>query len=69
MDWPAWTYVFLPNGSAWTLPPAAKNDRSTWSITTHRAAGQLAGPRVNGPQDREWVRVVVYATTGQAVSE
>lgn len=69
IEQPAWTYVFLPNGSAWTLPPNAGNDRNTWSVTTHMDNGKPSGPRVFGPEDREWTDIVVYATTGQPISE
>jgi type II secretory pathway pseudopilin PulG len=69
VNWPCWTYIFLPNGSAWSLPPSAQNSRSTWSIATYMLGGRPSGPHIYGPQDRESTTIVVYATTGQAMSE
>jgi prepilin-type N-terminal cleavage/methylation domain-containing protein len=66
---PAWAYVFHPNGSAWTLPGNAENKRDTWSVTTYMKSGNPAGPRIYGPEDREWADIIVYATTGQPTSQ
>jgi len=64
-----WTYIFLPTGGVWTLPANAENKRDNWSQTTYLAEGRPSGPVILGPGEGESVTVIVYATTGQAVSE
>lgn len=68
----AWTWIFLPGGSVWTLPPSAANDESGWSKGTFTVATKPAGPVVLGPERKTgWqvVQIVVYAMTGQNVGE
>ena len=69
----AWTYVFLPTGSAWTARPAAKNEfdghwlKTTWVDT---ATNQPGGPVIeffDGREVRASTTLVVYAMTGQAM--
>jgi len=66
-----WTYVFSPTGGVATLDTDAQNEKDEhWSETTFReSSGEFAGPRIYGPQDGQVVNIVVYAMTGQAVSE
>jgi type II secretory pathway pseudopilin PulG len=65
----AWTYVFLPDGEVWTLPPSAQNARNLWSITTYAANGAVSGPKIWGPNNLTSATIVVYGTTGQVVSQ
>jgi hypothetical protein len=57
----AWTYVFLPDGEAWTLPPNAWNvynggldslnnvTYGSWSLMTYTVNGVVSGPKILGP--------------------
>jgi len=74
----AWTYVFLPNGQAWTLPPGASlgspalpqsNNRTNWSRTTYMSGGLPYGPTVWAPQNRSSATIVIYGITGQVLSQ
>ncbi len=66
----AWTYVFLPNGEAWTLLPPAQNVRDpNWVLTTYMYNGAVSGPKIWGPQNLMSATVVVYGTTGQVISQ
>lgn len=70
-DYIGWTWVFLPNGSVWTLRPGAENERggSDWLLTTYMSGGKPAGPVIFGPQGQTSATIVVYAMSGQVVSE
>jgi len=66
----AWTYVFLPTGSAWTADPSAQNlFDAHWIKTTYLDAttAKPAGPLIYGPQDKDSTNIIVYAMTGQAM--
>lgn len=66
----AWTYVFLPTGSAWTADPSAQNlFDAHWIKTTYLDAttSKPAGPLIYGPQDKDSANIIVYAMTGQAM--
>jgi prepilin-type N-terminal cleavage/methylation domain-containing protein len=66
----AWTYVFLPDGEAWTLLPSATNTRDTnWILTTYMVNGAVSGPKIWGPNNLTSSTISVYATTGQVVSQ
>ena len=66
----AWTYVFLPDGEAWTLLPPAQNVRDpNWRLTTYMYNGAVSGPKIWGPQNLTSATIVVYGTTGQVVSQ
>ena len=68
----AWTYLFLPDGEVWTLTLQAQNVRDTnWFLTTYRCGciGGVSGPRIWGPQNLTSATIIVYATTGQVVSQ
>ena len=80
----AWTYVFLPNGEVWTLLPPAQDVRDpNWLVTTYMSNGSpsgqsnttntttgiASGPKIWGPQNLTSATIVVYATTGEVVSE
>jgi prepilin-type N-terminal cleavage/methylation domain-containing protein len=70
VDTSAWTYVFLPDGEAWTLLPSAQNVRDTnWLLTTYMVNGAVSGPKIWGPQNLTSATIVVYATTGQVLSQ
>ena len=69
-----WTYVFLPTGGVWTVntdaTDAAENEQNDKLETTYLDAhDKPAGPRIYGPRDETWARVIVYAMTGQALTE
>lgn len=83
-DMTAWTYVFFPDGEAWTLSPPAQNLRdTTWFSTTYMAGGAVSGPKVLGPispglpavqtsfglLNCNTATIIVYATTGQVISQ
>jgi hypothetical protein len=63
------TYVFLPDGEVWTLPPSAQNARNAWFLTTYMANGAVSGPKIWGPNNLTSATIVVYGTTGQVVSQ
>jgi type II secretory pathway pseudopilin PulG len=65
-----WSYIFLPNGGAWTVTAAAGNSRDDedWKETTYIHEGKPSGPLLYGPRDEESSTVIVYAMTGQAVA-
>jgi prepilin-type N-terminal cleavage/methylation domain-containing protein len=66
----AWTYVFLPDGEAWTLLPSATNTRDTnWVLTTYMVNGAVSGPKIWGPNNLTSSTISVYATTGQVISQ
>ncbi|MGD1001684.1 MAG: prepilin-type N-terminal cleavage/methylation domain-containing protein [Candidatus Brocadiia bacterium] len=66
----AWTYVFLPDGEAWTLLPTAQNVRDpNWFLTTCMSNGTVSGPKIWGPQNLMSATIVVYGTTGQVISQ
>ena len=71
-EYPAFTYVFLPTGGAWTLTARATNKVSDhWlqsTLTQGTGTHKPTGPRIYGPQDEGYADVVVYAMTGQAVT-
>ena len=63
------TYLFMPDGEAWTLPPSAQNSYSAWFKTTYMAGGVVSGPKVWGPMNLMSATILVYGTTGQVVSK
>jgi prepilin-type N-terminal cleavage/methylation domain-containing protein len=66
----AWTYVFLPDGEAWTLLPPAQNVRDpNWYLTTYMYNGSVSGPKIWGPQNLTSATIIVYGTTGQVISQ
>jgi len=67
-----WTYVFLPTGGAWTLTADAINERDeNWHETTYMPPpdDEPSGPVIYGPRDRTSARIIVFAMSGQAVTE
>lgn len=64
-----WTWIFLPTGAVYTLPPNAENDRTDWHATTYLKGSRPGGPRIFGPRDSRSNIIVVYAMTGRAMSE
>ena len=64
-----WTYVFLPSGAVWSLPLDAKNDSSTWSLTTYLKGNRPSGPRIVGPMrsdgEARSLTLTAYSMTGQ----
>ncbi len=75
----ALTYIFLPGGSVWTLPPSAdtglRDVEDGWIKTTLTGSNGkpigpiIIGPQRKGPNDVSTVQVAVYAMTGQVTSE
>jgi len=63
------TYVFLPDGEVWTLPPSAQNPRTAWSLMTYTYNGAVSGPKIWGPNNLTSATIIVYGTTGQVVSQ
>jgi len=68
-----WTYIFLPTGGAWTLTTEAVNERNDehWCETTYMPPprNRPSGPVIYAPRDRDSATVVVFAMSGQAVTE
>ena len=67
----AWTYTFTPTGGAWSATQTADNTfgNANWVQTTYRASGVPSGPSINGPQNLTSATIIVYAMTGQAVTQ
>lgn len=66
----AWTYVFLPTGSAWTADATAQNRFDAhWLKTTYldSSTSRPTGPLIYGPQDKDSTNIIVFAMTGQAM--
>lgn len=72
---PAWTYVFLPAGGVWTITSKAENSRDddNWKETTYVVEQDgkdlPGGPLIYGPKDEQSAQVIVYAMSGQAVTQ
>jgi len=64
-----WTYVFLPTGGVETLAVDARNEKGLTTTYQDPQTGEFSGPHIYGPDDRESATIIVYAMTGQAVSE
>jgi hypothetical protein len=62
-----WSYVYRPGGTAWTFSASADNEHQKTTYTDD--AGDVSGPVLYGPRDEASSRLIVYAMTGQAVTE